>query len=79
MEIFQDTSRKKDIPSFFDTVYSCSKKKKEKKVTKQYDFSFPSDYEGTELWFKYLTARGKCQHMQSQSEWVQSHLPFTLD
>lgn len=45
----------------------------------KYDFRFPCDYEGTELWFKYWTARGKCQHVQSQCEWVQSSLLFILD
>lgn len=45
----------------------------------QYDFKFPGDHEGTELWFKYLSARGKCQHVQFQCEWVQSSLLSLLD
>lgn len=61
---------------FLDAAQSCSKMKK--KVAMQYDFRFPSDYEGTELWFQYITARGKCQQMQSQCEWVQSSLGFVV-
>lgn len=34
---------------FLDAVQSCSKMKRKKKVAMQYDFRFPSDYEGTEL------------------------------
>lgn len=78
MEKFQDTGMKQYSFIFLMLYKAVQKWKEKKKATVHYDFTFPSDYEGTELWFQYITARGKCRQMQSQREWVQRNFVFIL-